>query len=331
MVDIGYHASHEQFPPEQLVSLAKNAEESGFDLIMSSDHFHPWSPAQGQSGFTWSWLGAAMGATALPFGSLATPVGWRYHPAIIAQAAATLARMFPDRLLWLAMGSGEALNECMTGEPWPEKQERNARLKEAVEIVRALFDGETVTSDGLIPTRDAKLYTRAENPPKLICAALTPETARWAGSWADGLVTVNQPWDKLKAMIEGFREGGGEGRSLHLQVHVGWAESDERATQLACEQWTTNSVPYEKTQKLRTPAQFVEAAADISPADVTDKVHISADLAQHTDWIGRYAEMGFDQIVIHNTGVNQREFIDAFGASVLPHFAGKPPAAARAV
>jgi len=329
MVEIGFHASHEQFPPEELVRLVGHAEAAGFDLVMSSDHFHPWSPAQGQSGFTWSWLGAAMGACSLPFGSLATPVGFRYHPAIIAQAAATLARMFPGRLQWLAMGSGEALNEAITGEPWPEKAERNARLKEAVEIIRALLAGETVTRDGLIPTRDAKLYTRAEDPPKLICAAISPETARWAGSWADGLVTVAQPRDKLKQIIAAFHDGGGEGKSLHLQVHVSYARTMEEARANAFDQWRCNCVPPELVENLRTPEDFVAATQDVTPDDVANIVRISDDPARHVDWVAEDAELGFDQIVLHNAGTNQAEFIDIFGQHVLTHFAAPARAAAQ--
>jgi G6PDH family F420-dependent oxidoreductase len=132
---IGYHASHEQFPPSTLLRLVKAAEQAGFQAAKCSDHFHPWSDRQGHSGYAWSWLGAAMEATRIPFGVISAP-GWRYHPAIVAQAAATLAEMYPGRF-WLALGSGQALNEGITGLPWPPKAERNARLKESAEVIRA--------------------------------------------------------------------------------------------------------------------------------------------------------------------------------------------------
>ena len=143
MVRLGYHASHEQFAPSHLRALTRQAERAGFDCVKSSDHFHPWSERQGQSGFAWSWLGAAMQATSLPFGMISAP-GYRYHPAILAQAAATIGEMFPARL-WLALGSGEAINEAITGQAWPEKAERNARLDECVSVMRALLNGERVT------------------------------------------------------------------------------------------------------------------------------------------------------------------------------------------
>jgi coenzyme F420-dependent glucose-6-phosphate dehydrogenase len=148
MTRFGYHVSHEQFAPSDLLQWTKRAEEAGFDCAMSSDHFHPWSERQGQSGFAWSWLGAAMEATNLPFGIISAP-GYRYHPAVIAQGAATLAQMYPDRL-WLAFGSGEAINEYITGAAWPDKHERNARLLECAQIIRALLAGETVTHRGRV-------------------------------------------------------------------------------------------------------------------------------------------------------------------------------------
>src|SRR5688500_19904508 len=126
MATLGYHCAHEQLPPSTLLRHLKDAADAGFTAAMCSDHFHPWSERQGHSGFTWSWLGAALEATPLSFGTVCAP-GQRYHPAVIAQAAATLAVMYPERF-WLAVGSGEALNEKITGDPWPSKEQRNARL-----------------------------------------------------------------------------------------------------------------------------------------------------------------------------------------------------------
>src|SRR3712207_4419898 len=139
-ITIGFHCSHEQYPPSALLDLARRAERAGFEAAMCSDHFHPWSERQGHSGFTWSWLGSAFEATRMSFGTVCAP-GQRYHPAIVAQAAGTLAEMYGDRF-WLALGSGEALNEAITGASWPDKAQRHARLLECVEIMRALWAGE---------------------------------------------------------------------------------------------------------------------------------------------------------------------------------------------
>src|SRR5690606_14452875 len=209
MARVGFHASHEQFPPGELLRLVQRAESAGFQCAMCSDHFHPWSRAQGNSGHAWTWLGAAMAATKFPFGVVNAPVG-RYHPAVIAQAAATLADMHGDRF-WLAAGSGEAINECITGQRWPAKDVRNRRLREAVEVMRALWRGEEVTHHGEFTVERARLYSLPPRPLPVIAAALSPETARWAGNWADDLITISQPREKLRAVLDAFRQGGGHG------------------------------------------------------------------------------------------------------------------------
>ena len=176
MPRIGWHASHEQIPPSRLLRDARHAEEAGFRVGMSSDHFSPWSARQNESGFAWSWLGAALATTGLPFRVVNAP-GQRYHPAIVAQAIATLAEMFPDRL-WVCLGTGEASNEHITGDRWPPKPVRNARLAECVAIIRALLAGEEVSHDGLVRVDRARLWTLPAVPPPLLGAAVTEETAR---------------------------------------------------------------------------------------------------------------------------------------------------------
>lgn len=180
MVKLGYHISHEQFPPSKLLQLAKKAEESGFQFGLSSDHFSTWNTNQGHSGFAWSWLGAALCHTKMNFGVVNCPC-FRYHPAVIAQAAATLDEMYPERF-WLSVGSGQALNEAITGQHWPAKQKRNDMLKESVDIIRALWRGETVTNHGLIKVEEATLYTRPKSALPIVGAAITPDTAKWLAS-----------------------------------------------------------------------------------------------------------------------------------------------------
>lgn len=176
MTTIGYHGSHEQFSPRELLDYVQHAEDAGFDAAMCSDHFRPWNHAQGHSGYSFAWLGAALQATSLPMGLVCAP-GYRHHPAVVAQAVATLEVMFPGRV-WASFGSGQALNESITGEPWPTKSERNERLRECVDVIRDLWAGKTVTHHGHIDVVDATLYTRPERPPPAFAAAITPETAR---------------------------------------------------------------------------------------------------------------------------------------------------------
>ena len=316
MALIGYHASHEQFAPGELLALVRQAEDAGFAAAMCSDHFHPWSAAQGQSGHAWTWLGGAMAATGFPFGVVTSPVG-RYHPAVIAQAAATLADMHGPRF-WLAVGSGEALNERITGERWPPKAERNARLREAVELMRALWRGEQVDHHGAVVVEQARLYTHPPKPLPLLAAALSADTARWAGAWADGLITVSQPPDKLRALIDAFRDGGGAGKPVHLQVKLSYAKSATQALDGAFEQWRTNVLAPVVSEELRTPAQFEAAAAHVRKEDLRQAVRISSDTSEHVEWLQQDLALGVDQLYLHNVNREQHAFIEAFGRDVLP-------------
>lgn len=317
---IGYHASHEQFKPSELLRFVQQAEQAGFNASMSSDHFAPWSLDQGESGFAWSWLGAAMQATQLPFGIVNAP-GQRYHPAIIAQAAATLAEMFPERF-WVAMGSGQYINEQITGEHWPVKQDRNDRLKECVDIIRALWDGETVTHHGLVTVEEAKLWTRAKIAPKIIGAAITEETAEWVGSWADGMITVSKPPKELKKMVDAFHRGGGEGKPMYLKVQLSYAKDEKEALQGAHEQWRSNIFPSAVLSDLRTAKQLEQAAMFVREEDLRAHVRISSDPNQHVEWLQHDLDLGFSQLILHNVNLQQERFIEVFGDKVVPQLLG---------
>lgn len=317
MAKIGYHASHEQFKPSELLKYVQMAEKAGFTLALSSDHFHPWSEQQGQSGFAWSWLGAAMQATPTLSYRIVNAPGERYHPAIIAQAAATLAEMFPNRF-WLTVGSGQALNEHITGGKWLVKGDRNTRLKECVDIIRALWSGETVTHHGLVSVEDAKLYTRPQFFPLIIGAAITPETAEWLGSWADGLITVSQPINQLKTVVDAFHRGGGTGKPMILKVQLSYDRTDERARQGAYQQWRNNIFKSAVLAELKTVEQFDAVGQFVQPEELDPYVRISADLEQHIEWLQQYIQLGFDEIILHNVNREQQQFIEAFGEKVLP-------------
>ena len=310
---LGFHCSHEQHSPARLLKIARLAAEAGFTAAMCSDHFHPWSDRQGHSGATWSWLGAALEATPLSFGTVCAP-GQRYHPAIVAQSAATLASMYPDRL-WLAVGSGEALNECITGEGWPAKPVRHARLAEAADLMRALWAGETVTTRGAVTSVNARLYDRPERPPLLAGAALTADTARWLGGWADALITAAGPRDSMRAVVDAFREGGGESKPVFLQVAVSFAPTDGEAAAAAYDQWRFCALTTEQLADLSTPAEFDAATANVTVPDVVSKVRVSADIERHAAWLHEDAEMGFERIYLHNVAREYQEhFIDACAA-----------------
>ena len=199
MATIGFHASHEQIHPAQLLADVQHAEAAGFQAAMCSDHFSPWSERQGHSGYAWSWLGAALATTSLPIGVVTAP-GQRYHPAIAAQKIGTLAAMFSGRF-WAALGSGQNLNEHITGEGWPRKELRQQRLRECADIIRRLLDGELVSHQGLVTVDRARLWTLPDVPPKLLAPAVSPGTAGEAAEWADGVITINQHFDLVSAEV----------------------------------------------------------------------------------------------------------------------------------
>ena len=314
---IGFHASHEQFRPDRLLRLTQAAEAAGFDAAMCSDHWAPWSEEQGESGFAWPWLGAAMQATSLPFGVVNAP-GQRYHPAIIAQAAATLSVMYPGRF-WIAIGSGQRLNEHITGERWPSKQERNERLRESADLMRRLWAGETVSHEGHITVSEARLWTRPERPPLLVGAAVTPVTAAWVAEWADALITVSQPDEQLDRVVEAFRSNGGESKPMYLQVHLAHADTDDAARAAAFAQWRQNTLPSSVMTELAHPSQISDAATHVTVDDLDAAIRISSDPARHLDWLRRDLERGFDALYLHEVGPNQERFIDVFGEEVLPN------------
>jgi coenzyme F420-dependent glucose-6-phosphate dehydrogenase len=313
---IGVHASHEQFTPGRLRDLVVRAEAAGWDGGMCSDHWAPWSASQGQSGFAWSWLGAALEATTFSLGVVNAP-GQRYHPAIIAQAAATLASMYPDRF-WLAIGSGQLLNEHITGERWPSKPERNERLREAADIMRRLWAGETVSRDGPVRISEARLWTRPPRPPLLVAAAVTPETAGWVASWADALVTVSQPPETLDRIVEAFRGNGGAGKPMFLQVHLAWDPDADVARAAAWDAWGQNCLPNTVMTDLAHPEQISAAASHVTAADLDGAVRISADLGDHVEWLRADLDRGFERLYLHEVGPEQERFVDTFGREVLP-------------
>lgn len=316
MTVFGYHASHEQFAPSALLEFVRVAEASGFASAKSSDHFHPWSERQGQSGFAWSWLGAVMQATAVPFGMISAP-GYRYHPAVLAQAAATIDEMFPGRL-WLALGSGEAINEGITGMPWPDKPERNARLLECVDIIRALFAGETVTHRGRIVVVEAKLFTRPSQTVPILGAAVTPETAAWAASWADGLLTTGGDIKAVRKVVRSFKENGGEGKPIHVQHALSWAPTEAEALANAIDQWGPVSAGGNVNWDLSRPADFDTIGRLANEDTIRKCVAVSADLGRHRKWIMDLAELDVAGVYLHCVGRNQRDFIESFGSHVLP-------------
>jgi probable non-F420 flavinoid oxidoreductase len=323
MTVIGFHCSHEQISPAQLLRDVQRAERAGFTAGMSSDHFSPWSVRQGESGFAWSFLGAALATTSLPFGVVNAP-GQRYHPAIIAQAIATLAQMFPGRF-WTALGSGEASNERVNGEGWPRKELRDRRLVECVDVIRRLLHGEEVSHDGLVHVNRARLWTLPEAVPDLVGPAVTPATAARHAAWADGLITVNQPKDALRKVLDSYRDAGGRGPA-RLQIHLSWAPGHDEAIAIAHDQWRNNVFAPPVSWDLETVEAFDVVGESVTAEQVMQSVRVSSDLDRHAAWLAEYVEQGWDELYLHFVGQDQTPFIEAFGEHVLPQLSVTAPA-----
>lgn len=315
MTIVGFHASHEQLPPSRLLADVKHAEQAGFDAAMCSDHLEPWSVRQGHSGYAWSWLAAALEATGFSLGVVTAP-GQRYHPAVAAQKIATLAEMYPGRF-WAAIGSGEAVNEHVTGDPWPEKDERDARLRETIDVMRRLLAGEEVTTEGLIRVDRARVWSLPEVPPPLFAAAVSIETAREVATWADGVITVDQPRDMLREFMDAYRDAGGRG-PIAVQVHLSWASTHEEALAIAYDQWRQSLIPAHLSWELDRPNAFDARTADATPEQVAETLEVSSDPGRHLDHLAGIAELGVDRIYLHHVGTEQAAFIDTFGEHVLP-------------
>ena len=320
---VGYAAMFEQFHPTDLLRWSRLAEEHGFTSVMASDHFHPWTPEQGQSAYVWSWLGALGATTSLRFGTGVTPPGFRYHPAIIAQAAATLEAMYPGRF-WLGLGAGEALNEHIVGRYWPEAPTRLRILMESIEVIRKLFSGKVVKYAGEhITLESARLYTMPETPPPIYVATAGPIQSKRTGRYCDGIITVGASDEKIRMLMERFEEGAREAEKdpaqmpRMVQLHVSWAESRQEALENALREWPNGGMPFPKGD-IRNPEDFQAMARFVRPENFENRVLISPDLDEHLEYIQHYIDLGFDEVYVHNVGRNQEEFIRAYGERVIP-------------
>ena len=325
MAIIGYAAALEQFHPNDLLRYSALAEKHGFKAVMAADHFQPWVPQQGHNAFVWAWM-AALGATTetLTFGPGVTCPSFRYHPAVIAQAAATQGAMTPGRF-WLGLGSGEALNEHVVGGVWPEPHVRLKMMQEAIEIIKKLFSGKVARhDDGTYFTMErVRLWTLPDEPVPIYVATAGPITAKWTGQNCDGLITPGASTEKLKMLLDAFEQGA---RSVAkdpakmprlLQLHMSWAETQEEALQNALKEWPNGGMAFPK-QDIRSPEDFAEMAKLVRPENYKNRMLISPDLDEHRAQIQQFVDLGFDEIHVHNVGRNQEQFIKAFGEQVIP-------------
>ena len=317
MVQIGYALSSEEHAPLELVRNAQRAEAAGFTYSLISDHYHPWIDAQGHSPFVWSVIGSIATSTSnLALGTGVTCPTVRTHPAIIAQAAATSAAMMPGRF-FLGVGSGEALNEHITGERWPETEIRLEMLEEAIAVMRLLWQGGNQSHHGTYYTvENARLYTLPKHPVQVMIGASGLKAAELAGQLGDGLISTAPD----KEIVQAFKGAGGKGPT-YGQLTVCWAKNNEEAIQTAHQIWPNSAIPGELGQELPTPSHFEQAAQMVKPEDVAQLVTHGPDAQPYLEKIDEYVEAGFDHVYLHQIGPDQEGFIRFCESEILPRYA----------
>lgn len=320
-----FGAAHEQFPPEDLLQQAVEAERAGFDGVAASDHLQPWWEP-GEAGQAWVWLGAVGQATdGLSIGSAVTPPGPRYHPVLIAQAWATLERMFPGRP-FIGIGSGESLNESPLAAIWPAVPEQVERLEEGLEIINRLFDGERLSYDGRhFETDEAILHTRPNRRPPIYVSAFGAKAAGVAARWGDGLWTLGDP-DSAPEVIDAYRgaceDAGKEPGEIVLQVQFSWAEDDEAALEGA-RVWKGAQPDEFYTDDWHDPRKmYEEGEKQISNNDLKKALIISSDPELHADRIREVERLGATTMTLMNcSGADPHRAIEVYGGKVLPALA----------
>jgi coenzyme F420-dependent glucose-6-phosphate dehydrogenase len=315
MPEFGYAMSSEEHRPNDLVRHARHAEDAGFTFALISDHFHPWVDSQGHSPFVWSVLGGiAQNTTKLRIGTGVTCPTIRIHPAIIAQAAATVAAMMPGRF-FLGVGTGENLNEHILGDRWPTHDVRLAMMEEAIAVIRLLWEGGVKSHHGdYFTVENARLYTLPEEPTPIMVAASGPQAAEAAGRTGDGLIST-APDEKV---VQAFKKGGGSGKPRYGQLTVCWARDEAEARRTALKIWPNAGLPGELSQELPMPAHFEQAAQLVTEEKIAEQVVCGPDPERHLKQIRAYLDAGFDHVYIHQVGPDQEGFLAFYAEQILP-------------
>ena len=314
MAKIGYFLSCEQFGPKQLIEQAKRAEAAGFDALWISDHFHPWNDEQGESPFVWNVIGALSEATTLPVTTAVTCPTIRIHPAIIAQAAATAAVQLDGRFV-LGVGSGEALNEHILGDPWPSVGVRLEMLEEAIDVIRLLHKGDEISHHGEhYEVQEARIYTRTEQPVPIYVSGFGPQAAEFAGRIGDGFCTTMPDADLVKA----FRNAGGGDKPVQAGTKVSWDRDPEAGLDAAHRLWANESLPGQLAQTLPRPRDFADAMSLVPRESVAESVTCGPDADKHAAQLRSYIDAGVDEVFVQQIGPDMDGFFAGWERDVLP-------------
>ena len=314
---IGFFLSGEEYSPVQLIAQARAAEEAGFQALWISDHFHPWTHEQGNAGFVWAVIGALSQVTSrVPVTTGVTCPIMRIHPVITAQAAATSATLLPGRF-GFGVGTGEALNEQVLGEDWPEADVRLEMLEEAVELMRRLWTGEVVSHEGRhFRSRHAKLFTLPEEPPPVLVSGFGPKSIEVAGRIGDGFCTASAD----REAIELFRASGGGGKPVQAGAKVCFGSDEAESRRTAHRLWPNDGLPGELAQVLPTPEHFEQASSLVTEEMIGESMPCGPDLDRHVAHLQEYADAGVDEVYVQQVGGNHDEFFEAYAREVLPRF-----------
>ncbi|MFH5821909.1 glucose-6-phosphate dehydrogenase (coenzyme-F420) [Georgenia sp. AZ-5] len=333
---IGYKASAEQFGPRELVELAVLAEQAGFDSVFVSDHFQPWRHDGGHAPAALPWLGAAGARTErIVLGTSVLTPTFRYHPAVIAQAFATLGVMYPGRVV-LGVGTGESLNEVPLGLHWPDGKERFARLKEAITLIRLLWSQDRVTYEGTYYRTDrATVYDRPERPVPIYVGASGPAATRLAGRIADGFITTSGKAAQLysETLLPALAEGAARAErsldDLDLMIEMKVSFDHDRSRALTdTREWAALALSAEEKTGVEDPIQMQRLADALPLERAASRWIVSDDPDEHVDRIRAYTDLGFNHLVFHAPGRDQRRFLELYGQEVLPRLR-RFPAPAR--
>jgi len=314
---LGYWLSSEEHGPAALVSNAQRAEQVGFETAIISDHFHPWTRTQGEAPFVWSVLGAIATATRkLRVGTGVTAPLIRMHPVVVAHAAATTAVQFAGRF-FLGLGTGERLNEHVTGARWPGTGERRAMLAEAVGVIRELLDGGNVNHRGeFFTVENAQLFTTPQVAPEVYLAASGLKSAQLAGELGDGMIGVSSS----PRTVEAFEAAGGKGKPRLAQLHVCWADDETAARRTARAWWPNGALTGSALTDLARPKDFEQALAHVREDDVAGTVVCGPDPQRHLEAIARFAAAGYTEVYLHQVGPDQAGFLRFCQSELLPQF-----------
>lgn len=305
MSQIGLFLSSEEHGPKDLVDQARRGSEAGFESVFISDHFHPWLDTQGQSPFVWSVIGAIAATTERMkvTTGVTCPIA-RIHPVVIAQAAATSQLLLNGRFV-LGVGTGEALNEHITGAAWPPAATRLSMLEEAIGLIRELWTGSVVTHYGEhFTVENARIYSCPDQPPPVPVSGFGPEATKVAARIGDGFITVQPD----RSAVDGYRRDGGSGPVIGA-VKICWDTDEERAVKLVHHLWPTECVPGQASQELPMPAHFEQLASLVTEDMVADQVACGPDPERHAAAISEYLEAGFDEVYVNQIGSDLDGFL----------------------